>query len=277
MISIVIPLYNKEQAIIQTLESVLNQKGVDFEVVIVDDGSTDRSYTIVQSYAKQDSRIRLFKQENGGPGKARNMGIKHSKGNWLLLLDADDEILPSQLRNIKQIIKRFPLADIIDLNCLIQNGKKKTLRYHPLVGIVKNPMRAFFFQKIMPGNDNTVYRRKFLLNHLYDERIRRFEDAEILSRQLRSAKVYSSYEIVALHHAEFASASNPCKNVMDDYFAYLDFHKGGFWQRMCAYRCFLENRDLYPEYGHRHYKWMYYRYDLLLLFKLLNWWGNIFK
>ena len=72
MISVVIPLYNKEASIAQSLKSVLSQEYDDFEVVIVDDGSTDGSVDVVE--AINDPRIRLIKQENGGPSKARNTG-----------------------------------------------------------------------------------------------------------------------------------------------------------------------------------------------------------
>lgn len=90
MISVVIPLYNKEASIAQSLKSVLSQEYDDFEVVIVDDGSTDGSVDVVE--AMNDPRIRLIKQENGGPSKARNTGVKNAKGEWILFLDADDEM-----------------------------------------------------------------------------------------------------------------------------------------------------------------------------------------
>ena len=95
MISIVIPLYNKEASIKQSLKSVLSQSYDDFEVVIVDDGSADGSVAVVE--AINDPRIRLIKQENGGPSKARNTGVKNAKGEWILFLDADDEMLPGAL------------------------------------------------------------------------------------------------------------------------------------------------------------------------------------
>lgn len=90
MISVVIPLYNKEPIIKKTLNSVLSQDYSDFEVVVVDDGSTDNSVAIVESIA--GPRIRLIKQENGGPSKARNTGVKNAKGDWIVFLDADDEL-----------------------------------------------------------------------------------------------------------------------------------------------------------------------------------------
>ena len=84
--SIIIPLYNKELFIKATINSVLNQTFNDFELIIVDDGSTDNSHQIVSKY--QDSRILLIKQENQGVSEARNSGIKLSKSNYIAFLEA---------------------------------------------------------------------------------------------------------------------------------------------------------------------------------------------
>ena len=88
MFSVVIPLYNKEANIRQTLESVLNQIFTDFEIVIVNDGSKDNSRDVVLSM--DDARIRLIDQENAGVSAARNRGIKEARGEWIAFLDADD-------------------------------------------------------------------------------------------------------------------------------------------------------------------------------------------
>lgn len=94
-ISVVIPLYNKEKSIAQSLQSVLNQSYTDFEIVVVDDGSTDKSVEIVEGI--EDARLKLFKQPNAGPSKARNTGVGHASGEWIVFLDADDELLPNAL------------------------------------------------------------------------------------------------------------------------------------------------------------------------------------
>src|SRR5690606_27294669 len=88
MFSVVIPLYNKEANIRQTLESVLNQTCTDFGIVIGNDGSKDNSRDVVLSM--DDARIRLIDQENAGVSAARNRGIKEARGEWIAFLDADD-------------------------------------------------------------------------------------------------------------------------------------------------------------------------------------------
>lgn len=89
--------------------------------------------------------------------------------------------------------------------------------------------------------------------------------------------MYSLNTPTLLFNRNFAEASRPRKNVMEDYFAYLDFSKGGFWRKMCVYRTFLEERELYPEYGKKYYAKMYKRYDWLLMYKLLNWLAKFLK
>ncbi len=93
--SVIIPLYNKDKYIKRTLDSVLKQTFTNFEIIIVDDGSTDNSCEIVESIS--DPRIRWIRQENGGPSKARNRGIKEAKGQFIAFLDADDQWLPEKL------------------------------------------------------------------------------------------------------------------------------------------------------------------------------------
>ncbi len=94
-ISVIIPLFNKERYIERALKSVQAQTFSDIEIIVVDDGSTDDGPSIVASYP--ESRLRLIRQENSGPGAARNRGARESRGEILAFLDADDEWLPSFL------------------------------------------------------------------------------------------------------------------------------------------------------------------------------------
>ena len=121
MISVVIPLYNKEQIIEKCLQSVLSQDYDDFEVIIVNDGSTDRSVEIVK--AIDDSRIRLIEQENGGPSKARNTGVKNAKGDWIVFLDADDEFLSGALKKICNLIQNHPNVSMFGCSYITNDGK----------------------------------------------------------------------------------------------------------------------------------------------------------
>jgi glycosyltransferase involved in cell wall biosynthesis len=97
LISIIIPMYNAEKYISETLDSVLTQTYENFECIIVNDGSSDSSCEIALSYCKKDKRLKYFSQVNSGPSSARNYGVIQSKGSYIQYLDADDIILPDRL------------------------------------------------------------------------------------------------------------------------------------------------------------------------------------
>ncbi len=103
--SVIIPLYNKEGYIKSTLQSVLNQSFTDFEIIIINDGSTDSSTSEVKQFT--DSRISFYQQENKGLSAARNAGIKKAKADYIALLDADDLWEAHYLESIKNLIKNY--------------------------------------------------------------------------------------------------------------------------------------------------------------------------
>ena len=108
--SVVIPLFNKRESISETLKSVLNQTFPDFEAIIVDDGSTDGSLGVVESFC--DPRIKIERKENGGVSSARNRGIEIASSEYIAFLDADDLWDPSFLSKMKELIKIYPNCGI---------------------------------------------------------------------------------------------------------------------------------------------------------------------
>jgi glycosyltransferase involved in cell wall biosynthesis len=106
LVSVIIPLYNKERSIARAIRSVCNQTFCDFELIVIDDGSTDRSADFARQY--DDNRVRVISQVNSGPGAARNAGIRAAKGEVLAFLDADDEWLPDFLKHSVAILDRYP-------------------------------------------------------------------------------------------------------------------------------------------------------------------------
>ena len=122
MFSVDIPLYNKRNAITRTIRSVLDQTVRDFELVVVDDGSTDDSYSVVSRI--DDERIRLIHKENGGVSSARNVGIKASKSSYVALLDGDDYWAPTFLEEQSALIEEFPKAGLWGVNYAFVKGDK---------------------------------------------------------------------------------------------------------------------------------------------------------
>ena len=90
MVSCIIPVYNTEKYLHRCIDSVLAQTYKDFELLLIDDGSTDSSGTICDEYAAKDARVRVFHKENGGVSSARNLGLYHAQGEWIIVMDSDD-------------------------------------------------------------------------------------------------------------------------------------------------------------------------------------------
>ena len=114
MVSVIVPLYNKEKTIKQALESVLSQSYDDWEIVVVDDGSSDASEDAVLSM--KHPLIRLISQGNAGVSAARNRGIREAKGEFVAFLDSDDEWRPEYLDSMVRLVEKYPQCDVFVSN-----------------------------------------------------------------------------------------------------------------------------------------------------------------
>lgn len=127
-ISVVIPMYNAEGTIAQTLEGLKSQATKDFEVIVIDDGSTDAAPQLVAQFSKQsDLPIRLIRQENSGPAKARNLGVEHSNGKLIIFLDSDCIPPPNWVEAMASPLK----GSIVGCNCgyKVKNDSSLVARY----------------------------------------------------------------------------------------------------------------------------------------------------
>ncbi len=142
MFSIIIPLYNKERHIERCLNSVFSQSYNNYEIIVVDDGSTDNSVNIVKEY--QDTRhktqdFRIFHQINGGVSTARNTGIKESKYELIALLDADDAWMPKFLEIIIKSIDKYPEAGAYTTDYdIIRKNERRHIPHHKFIPIDQN-------------------------------------------------------------------------------------------------------------------------------------------
>lgn len=109
-LSIIVPAYNASRFLSPCLSSILNQEYENIEVIVIDDGSTDCTGSIIDRYARQDERVRAIHKENGGVSKARNLGIEYATGEWLSFVDADDMITPDYAITV---MSHVPKADLI--------------------------------------------------------------------------------------------------------------------------------------------------------------------
>ncbi|WP_298239191.1 glycosyltransferase family 2 protein [uncultured Algibacter sp.] len=108
--SVIIPLYNKEDYIEDTLKSVFNQSFKDFEIILIDDGSTDNSLQVVEQF--NDNRLKVYTQNNQGASVARNFGIEKANSEYVALIDADDLWYEDHLQELKKLIDTFPQAGL---------------------------------------------------------------------------------------------------------------------------------------------------------------------
>lgn len=112
LLSVIVPVYNVEEYLPTCIESVLNQTFKDFEVILVDDGSTDESGQICDEYAKKDERVKVIHKENGGLSDARNVGLLSSKGKYIAFVDGDDFIIETAFEKLMRKITIYD-AEIV--------------------------------------------------------------------------------------------------------------------------------------------------------------------
>lgn len=126
-ISVIVPVYNVEKYLPRCIDSILAQTFTDFELLLIDDGSTDNSGEICDEYAKNDRRIRVFHKENGGVSSARNTGLINAKGEWVCFVDSDDDICINYLEVYVSLLKHKE-ADFYIVGCNIISNNRRTKR-----------------------------------------------------------------------------------------------------------------------------------------------------
>lgn len=123
MVSVVVPIYNVETLLRRALDSILSQTCKDWEAILVDDGSTDSSGRIAEEYAESDRRFQVIHKANGGQSEARNVGLQHARGEFLLFLDADDFLHPQ----LMELCLQAMLRDNCDLACFTYDRVYRTV------------------------------------------------------------------------------------------------------------------------------------------------------
>jgi len=268
MISVVIPLYNKEPIIERSLRSVLSQDYEDLEVVVVNDCSTDKSADIVRSI--KDDRIRLIDQENGGPSKARNTGVKYAKGDWIVFLDADDELLPKALKHFVDLIEEYPQFKMFGCSYITDNGMQQQEPYMIKEGYNRNCYKVHALNRYNYRTGCTIIKKEIAIACPFDEKLRRFEDLECYFRMHQFGGMYFDPTVVFKQNISYCEASEGRKEIAEDYVGHLSFENKSFWKTMSQYRLFIEERQHYPEAMKKLYPCWYKRVDLYLLYQLFG-------
>lgn len=276
-ISVIIPLYNKEKAIENTINSILKQTFTDFELIIVDDGSTDNSATIVRKIAATDKRIKYIYKDNGGVSSARNYGLSKSVGEWIVFIDADDEMLPNNLDTLIKLVTKYQV-NVGACNVLVSNETG----IHPIKlrlnkeAVYKNFIKALIKrQAIFPTG--AVILKKSILNHRpYNENLCRYEDAEFELHIFTKECIAMSPTPIFIHHEEFAALSQIRQgDIKKDFIFNMNFTGKKLWQKIKMGQLIQEGTYSYKENGTTLLKKLYgknyyWRYVYFTITKYFN-------
>lgn len=186
--SIVIPVYNVEEYLSRCIQSIIQQEMDDFiEVLLVDDGSTDFSGNLCDTYAKKYKWIRTFHKSNGGLSDARNFGLEKSLGEYLVFLDSDDYLKKGSLYKLKKVIEKYKKIDVITITTEKNENNRSNIIAHntPPYVIVsgKDYLKHELPKNMFFAAWSSVYNREFLLrNNLFFKKGILHEDEEFTPR-----------------------------------------------------------------------------------------------
>jgi len=199
-VSVIIPVFNSETYLRPCLDSVLKQTLENIEIICVDDGSTDNSLNILKEFEKLDSRVKVFTQTNSGAGTARNLGMKHASGNYIVFLDSDDFFEPVFL----ELLYRQCLKDSADIGvCAADKYNVEKKLFEPLPSLLMKsflPSKIPFSRKDIPDTIllftttspwNKMFKRSFInsLHIIFQDNIRSNDGYFVMSALARAERI----------------------------------------------------------------------------------------
>ena len=254
--SVIVPVYNVKEFLEKCVDSILNQTERDFELLLIDDGSTDGSGALCDELAGKDDRIRVIHQENRGLGGARNTGIEAAVGEWLLFLDSDDWIEPETLETTLTAGEQQE-ADMVLFGFRSVNMQGKELGIF-LDDLPRNQGLSMKTHKELllcfPSAANKLYKRKLFCDTgiRYPLRVW-YEDMRTTLKVMLPAKRIVSLDYVGYNYLQRpGSIIQDTKNVnrnseildaFEDLFSY--FREQGLWEQYEDELCFLTLNHLY--------------------------------
>lgn len=234
--SIVVPVYNVEKYIRKCLESILRQSYDNFEVIIVDDGSTDESYKIIDEYVQKDSRFKSFKKKNGGLSDARNYGMNYVTGDYLLFVDSDDYIAEDLLLNLKNILD-VKTVDLVAFNSIVCDDDENIISKRDVAEYVCQDVNLVVKELITRPFVETAwiycYRLDFWKEHHFEYKKGMYhEDFGLTPLIIYEAKTISSINYFGYYYVQREGSitksgeyNKVLKKVDDFYNQYLDLIK----------------------------------------------------
>ena len=253
-VSVIVPVYNSSRTIRQCFDSLTHQTLDDFEVIAVDDGSRDESTSIVEEYRKGDSRFSLMRQENAGPGAARNVGLDAARGKYVLFVDADDWVDSTLLE--KAVSRAEGLcADVVIWDAWLENertgerclsARVRIDRCDPSVSRRSNPY--ILFQSFQNWPWNKLFLRSFLEENdiRFQDDLRHTEDLLFTDKALACARLITGIPEALSHYRIGQNASAMSRTDESP----LDFYRA-----LRALRVWLIEQGLYGELRFSYAEW----------------------
>ncbi|MEO0986046.1 MAG: glycosyltransferase [Cyanobacteria bacterium J06639_14] len=183
-VSVVIPAYNIETYLESALQSLISQTFEHFEVIIVDDGSTDKTHDIAKQFCYRDNRFKVVCKPNGGLSSARNYGIRHANSEYIALLDADDIYRPRKIETHVAILEQHASVGVVySASQAIRDDGKSIFISLSGKPVDRNPLKALLFKNFIGHGSNAIFRRSIFYEvGEFDETLRSSEDIDFWLR-----------------------------------------------------------------------------------------------
>lgn len=191
-ISVILPVHNRADVLARAIQSVLDQSLAAFELIVVDDGSTDGSAGVARSFG--DERIKVIELgENRGGNAARNAGVQAATAPLIAFLDSDDTYLPEKLeRVVGEFDHRPDLELLVDSFVKVQPSGKRVTRTNPVIRDRETFRKALFTRQLWKATPSITVRRDAMLAVMFDETLRRLQDFDFLIRASEVANCAST-------------------------------------------------------------------------------------
>lgn len=219
--SVIIPVYNKKETVSESIESVLNQKYKNFEIIVINDGSTDNTSEILEKYK---NKIKIINQKNSGVSVARNNGIKKAKGKFICFLDADDIWFDNHLETLDKMIKEyknesyFITSRITTFNNNAIYHSSSKLKKFPQTFKCKNLFKLLnvYGDGLLQTNSICIKKDAFIKNNIFFEpNIKIGEDTDVWYRVALKFPVIISKTETNIYRKEYSTATKKTSNDYD--------------------------------------------------------------
>lgn len=239
-ISVIIPVFNAEKTITRCLKSVIDQTYQDWEIIAIDDGSSDKSYSILEEYNKIDKRIKVFTQENKGPGATRNKAINFATGDFIVFLDSDDYIDKIYFNDLVKCVQDNN-SDVVFIDVVLEKPDGKLIR-NELMSKYKDSSKDTIIRHQMTGKLPWGGCRKAVKTSIIKENNILYSDDVVGEEALFSFKViYNSKKISFIDKPYYHYVNYPnSQSTKGDYDP---------WSEICKkMKVYLKDNKLLDEY-----------------------------